>query len=48
MAEAITEIVEMTMESDVMQTNARDRAERLFSVKSMVDAHETLYAQLLR
>lgn len=45
--DSIEEIVERSKNSDEMRTASKERAERLFSVKAMVDAHESLYRELL-
>lgn len=47
-AEAIVEVVEKVTKSDEMKVSAKERARRLFSVKTMVEAHERLYSELLR
>ena len=47
MSRAIAKVIEGLRSSDVMKVKSRERAERLFSVKRMVDAHESLYRELL-
>ena len=47
-AEAIVDVVANLAKSDEMKVSAKERARRFFSVKTMVEAHEQLYAELLR
>ena len=47
MAGAITEIVDSSRKSEAMKVSSRKRAELLFSVETMVQAHEELYRELL-
>jgi glycosyltransferase involved in cell wall biosynthesis len=47
MSRAIVEVIEGLKKSDAMKVSSRERAERLFSVRTMVDAHERLYGELL-
>lgn len=48
LAQAIKEVAKLVSSSDVMSKAAKARAERLFSVDVMADAHEELYRGLLR
>jgi len=48
LAQAIKEVAKLISSSDVMSKAAKARAERLFSVDVMADAHEELYRGLLR
>jgi glycosyltransferase involved in cell wall biosynthesis len=47
LAEAIVDVMERVRKSDEMKVNSRARAERLFSVETLVAAHENLYRELL-
>ena len=48
LAQAIREVAKLVSSSDVTSKAAKARAERLFSVDVMADAHEELYRGLLR
>ena len=48
LAQAIKEVAKLVGSSDVLSKAAKARAERLFSVDVMADAHEELYRGLLR
>jgi len=47
LAEAIADVVAKSESNDEMKVSSRERAKRLFSVESMVKAHEDLYRELL-
>jgi glycosyltransferase involved in cell wall biosynthesis len=47
MADAVIEVVKALEVDNSMKVRSRERAERFFSVKTMVDAHEKLYRELL-
>ena len=47
LAEAIEEAVKKSQSSNEIKASSQERAQRLFSVESMVEAHEKLYRELL-
>ncbi len=47
LAEAIADVVAKSERNDEMKVSSRARAKRLFSVETMVKAHEDLYRELL-
>ncbi len=47
LAEAIEEVVKKSQSSNEIKASSQERAQRLFSVESMVEAHEKLYRELL-
>jgi glycosyltransferase involved in cell wall biosynthesis len=47
MADAVVEVIKALEVNDSMKVRSRERAEQFFSVKTMVDAHEKLYRELL-
>jgi glycosyltransferase involved in cell wall biosynthesis len=47
LAEAIEEVVKKSQSPNEIKVSSKERAQALFSVESMVEAHEKLYRELL-